>query len=243
MRALTAPEMLEVWERGLAQSPLQQSLTLLSAAAAEPIEAVAKLSAGQRDACLLTLREWAFGQHLDAMASCPRCQDRLEINFRTSDIRVQAEAPAAESRALDVGGYRLFCRAPNSLDLGAIANHRDPAAARWQLLERCVSEITLEGSPVALEQLPVEVIDTVVERIAQADPQGDVQITMSCPQCEHQWEASFDIGQFFWREIDVWAQRILREVHTLATAYGWREMDILMLSPWRRQFYLNCISK
>ena len=243
MRALTAPEMLEVWERGLAESPLQRSLMLLSAASAEPIEVTAGLSAGRRDARLLSLREWAFGPHLAAVASCPRCGERLDLNFRTSDVRVGAEAETAGSWPLDVAGYELRCRAPNSLDLIAIANLRDRAEARRQLVERCLSEITREGAPIAVEQLPDEVIDAAVERIAQTDPQADVQLALSCPQCEHQWQAAFDIGPFFWSEIHGWAQRILREVHALASAYGWREMDILMMSPWRRQFYLNCINR
>ena len=248
MRALTTPEMLEVWERGLAESPLQRSLMLISAAAAEPIEATARLSAGRRDARLLTLREWAFGPHLAAVASCPRCGERLELSFRASDVRVEAEPEPAEMARVEVAGYELRCRAPNSLDLIAIAGHRDRAAARRQLLERCLSEITRERAPVTpvtpvtVDQLPDEVIDAAVERIAQADPQADVRIALSCPQCGHQWQVLFDIGPFFWSEIHVWAQRILRETHTLASAYGWREMDILMMSPWRRQFYLNCIS-
>src|SRR4029079_641368 len=102
MRSLTAQEMLNVWERGLAQSPLQRSLMLLAAAEkGSTIEAVAALSTGQRDACLLTLREWAFGQHLGAVANCPRCMDRLEINFLTSDVRVQSETQTADSRPLE----------------------------------------------------------------------------------------------------------------------------------------------
>jgi len=244
MRALTAPEMLEVWEQGLAQSPPQRSMMLL-AASAEPTEAAARLTVGQRDGRLLTLREWAFGPHLAAVATCPLCGERLELNFRTSDVRVEAETEveAAESWAVDVAGYKLRCRAPNSLDLVAIAGQGDSAAARRQLLDRCLSEITREGSPVSVDQLPAEVIDLVVERLAQADPQADVQIALSCPRCAHQWQASFDIGAFFWGEIHVWAQRTLREVHTLASAYGWSEKDILMMSPWRRQFYLNCISR
>ncbi|HSB10234.1 MAG TPA: phage baseplate protein, partial [Blastocatellia bacterium] len=31
-------------------------------------------------------------------------------------------------------------------------------------------------------------------------------------------------------------------VHTLASAYGWRESDILNLSPWRRQLYLTLVN-
>jgi len=243
MRPLSAPEMLEVWERGLDQSLLQRSLTLLAAAAAEPTEAVAKLSVGQRDARLLTLREWAFGPQLSALVTCPHCGNRLESIFHTSDLRVETKAEAVEKWPLSSAGYELRCRAPNSLDLMAIAGQNDATNARRQLLERCLSDITREGQAVTVAQLPEEVIAAAVERIAQSDPQADVQLALSCPQCEHQWQASFDIGSFFWSEIHAWAQRVLLEVHALASAYGWREMEILTMSPWRRQFYLNCIGK
>jgi hypothetical protein len=78
--------------------------------------------------------------------------------------------------------------------------------------------------------------------MVQADPQADVQLALTCPACGHQWEATFDIASFFWSEIDSWAHRILREVHTLASAYGWREADILAMSPQRRQLYLEMVS-
>jgi len=242
MRALTAPEMLEVWERGLNQSALKRSLLLLSAAG-EPYETVGRLTAGQRDARLLSLRDWAFGSQLDSVARCPHCGEHLELNFRVADVRVESETATAESWPLDFQDYKLRCRAPNSLDLIATAGERDPAEARRKLLQRCLSEITREGAPVSVEQLPGAVIDAAVERMARADPQGDVQIALSCPQCEHQWRSAFDIGPYFWSEIHAWAQRVLQEVHTLASAYGWGESDILTMSPWRRQFYLNCISK
>ena len=51
----------------------------------------------------------------------------------------------------------------------------------------------------------------------------------------------FDIVSFFWAEIDAWARRVLREVNVLARAYGWRESDILALSPVRRQIYLSMV--
>ena len=31
------------------------------------------------------------------------------------------------------------------------------------------------------------------------------------------------------------------EVHVLASSYGWRESDILNMSAWRRQYYLDLI--
>ena len=43
------------------------------------------------------------------------------------------------------------------------------------------------------------------------------------------------------REIDVWAARIVDEVHAIAREYGWTEETILNLSPERRQLYMERI--
>jgi hypothetical protein len=32
-------------------------------------------------------------------------------------------------------------------------------------------------------------------------------------------------------------------VHTLAQAYGWREVDILSMNAWRRQAYLEMLGE
>ena len=66
-------------------------------------------------------------------------------------------------------------------------------------------------------------------------------LSLSCPDCGHCWDVPFDIVSYFWGELHVWAQRVLREVHTLASAYGWREADILGLSPLRRELYLQMV--
>ena len=79
-------------------------------------------------------------------------------------------------------------------------------------------------------------------QMAEVDPQANLQLDLSCPACGHRWQVLFDIGSFFWSELNAWAQRLLAEVHVLASAYGWREADILNLSPSRRQFYLGLIS-
>ena len=64
-------------------------------------------------------------------------------------------------------------------------------------------------------------------------------INLSCPACAGAWSATFDIAGFLWKEIHAWAKTALRGVHVLARAYGWRESDVLALSPTRRQIYLE----
>ena len=78
--------------------------------------------------------------------------------------------------------------------------------------------------------------------MASADPMAEIHLVLDCPCCQHKWEAPFDIVAFLWREISAAARRLLREVHTIASAYGWTETEILALSPARRRIYLEIVN-
>ncbi len=243
MRALLASELLDVWEQGLAQPPAWRALKLLAAACPDtPPDGLARLSIGQRDGRLLRLREWTFGPQLVGLATCPGCSERLELTFNASDIRMDPETEPAETLSQSVAGYEVRFRLPNSLDLSAIPDNEDVTSIRRVLLDRCLLSARKNDEEEAVDQLPAHVIDAVVEQMAKADPQADMQLALSCSSCGLQWQATFDIVSFFWSEINTWANRILREVHILASAYGWREADILAMSLWRREFYLQMVS-
>jgi hypothetical protein len=240
MRALSVPELLGVWESGLAQGPVERALTLLGAACPEtPRDSLARLSIGRRDASLLTLREWTFGSRVDSLVECAQCGQRLELSFDVADVRVAGEAPL-ELPAV-VGEYELRLRPPNSMDMAAIAGRGEVQEKRQLLFERCLIEAHRGGQPALPEGLPPEALDAVAERLAEADPQADIQLDIACSTCGKRWRSTFDIVTFFWIEIEAWASRILREVHILASAYGWSERDILALTPARRQFYLEMV--
>jgi hypothetical protein len=55
-------------------------------------------------------------------------------------------------------------------------------------------------------------------------------------------EESLDPVTFFWSELQATARRILLQVHTLASAYGWSEREILGLSDTRRSLYLQMVN-
>ena len=55
------------------------------------------------------------------------------------------------------------------------------------------------------------------------------------------FEASLDPGLLYWAELAQRAQRLLSEVHRLASAYGWSEAEILGLDPDRREGYLELV--
>jgi hypothetical protein len=257
MRALSAPELLRVWEQGLAQSPVQRALLLLASACPEmPWQTLAELSIGQRDGFLLTLREWTFGQGIQSLATCPACGDRLELMLSVADLRVPAPSPTPTTLSLQVADYDVQFRLPNSLDLAACAAPMSEAASGVQastenlspgshqtLLERCLLSVSYRGDAQTNAPLPPDVINAVTAQMAIADPQAEVQCNLTCPGCGHQWRSLFDIVSFFWSEIHAWAMRLLREVHVLASTYSWSEADILAMHPYRRQFYLEMIGQ
>lgn len=257
MHALSASQLLSVWERALGRSHAERALALLAPACPEmSAEELARLSIGRRDALLLTLREWTFGSRLSGRAPCRGCGESLEMSFEASDIRAAQSAAAAaavtdaESMTLSVDDYEVHFRLPNSQDLSAVADTAGVGAgdalvdARGRLLARCVLRIVERGEerePGGGGLLPERVREALQARMAEADPQADVQLALSCPSCGHLWSVTFDIVSYFWGEISAWAGRTLREVHTLAAAYGWREEDILAMSPRRRHLYLEMV--
>jgi hypothetical protein len=240
MHALLTSELLSIWERGFTLTRAQQALLLLTLACPEtPPEALAHLSIGQRDGRLLTLREWAFGQQLAAVAVCPQCGEHLELTFASSDIRVKAEEKRLDIYAFDNEEYQVRFRLPNSLDLMAVAASQNVRVARAGLFRRCLLSLQHHGQEQSPDRLPPEVCNAIAGQMVEADPQAEVKLSLSCLACNHIWEAAFDIVAFFWSEINAWAYRILQDVHTLAAAYGWSEADILDLNPRRRQYYLE----
>ncbi len=255
MRALSAAELLQAWERGCGQASFQRALILLSVACPElTTDQLAQLSLGERDARLLALRELTFGSQLVSLANCSACGQPLEFSFKAEEIRVVSETDKVkESRgvcdsenikplSIHLDEYEVLFRLPNSVDLAAIADSPDVAMSQQMLLQRCVLSARFLDDEINASQLPAEILEAISSRMDEADPQADVQLNLSCLQCGHLWQAVFDIESFFWTELQVWAERLLREVHLLARAYGWREADILAMSPYRRQFYLGMVN-
>lgn len=246
MRPLKAMELLAVWEHSLNRTVLERVLTLLTAACPEiESEAIAELSIGERDARLLQLREWMFGSHLVNTAECPQCTERVEWENQIADIRTQLSqcisSPAEFS--LNVANYSLRFRLPNSTDIAAVMNVSRGDSTPQELLKRCIASSRHSGEACDPVSLPEDVLAALGRRIEELDPQAEIRIDLTCPQCSHKWDVLFDIASFLWTEINHWAGQTLRTVHKLASAYGWSERDILNLSPVRRQLYLGLVNQ
>ncbi len=238
MRPLSPSRLLDAWEAGLALPRPERVLPLLSAA--DPDTPAATLAVGARDDRLLTLRELTFGPQVVCVAACPGCGESIELAFRVAEVRVPAAGEVPDALSVTVDGYEVAFRLPTSHDLAALADADvDVAEGGRLLLERCVLDAHRAGERCPPGDVPDVVLTAVVARMAEADPQADVELALSCPGCGREWEATFDVADFFWTEVDAWARRTLQTVHVLARAYGWRQDDVLALGPSRRELYLE----
>ncbi len=243
MRPLSAAELIGAWERGTGEHPLDRALTLLSAWSGEPRSELAALAIGQRDVRLIEVHEDIFGGTLEGFAECPQCGERLEYALPTRSLT--AAAPLDEILAeLSVVTEEITLRVhpPSSLDVAALTDCNDLQTAHRRLAERCITEAFVNGNAVSPQAVPDSVLELLSERLAAADPLAEMLIDLTCSVCGHQWQVIFDIESFLWTKISALAKRLLREVHVLAQAYGWREPDILALSPARRQSYMEMVA-
>lgn len=237
MRSLSAPQLVEVWERGTNQHPVDRALTLLSACYEESRAELAELSIGRRDARLLEVYERTFGPDLQAFTQCPQCGEQFEYRLSTRELALPL--PETEQQlVVKTGETCLRLRLLNSLDLRAASESPGVDRAFRLLLDRCVLERD-DRPGMSLEDLPESTLEQIASCLAQADPLAEIVIDLTCSACGHKWQLLLDIEGFLWAKISAMARRLLQQVHVLASAYGWSESDIMALSSVRRHAYLE----
>jgi hypothetical protein len=241
MRALSHADCLSLWERGQTLHPLDQGLLAVHAAFPESQrESVADWPLGRRNRALAQLRCASFGRWLRGWTACKQCGDKLE--FEVDGNALMTSGTASADTSIDLHG-KVF-RVPTSRDLARIAGEPDPALATMHLLEQCLVSASGQDSDESrfdARKLTAEELDAIGERMVQADPLAEVLLHFDCPACHCSFDLDLDLPTFLWSEMEGRAKRLLRDVHTLASAYGWSEREILSLSPARRDFYLEMV--
>jgi hypothetical protein len=242
LRILSDQEVLQIWETGLGQHPVDRALNILAVTLPDvDRNQLAVLSIGRRDGCLMDIRETNFGSKVSGVAECPGCQERLVWTLDIGDIRSTQGTDQGTNRLI-VEEYELLYQLPDSTDLAAVAASGDVQSGRATLLHRCVLEARHANARVEARTLPESVVSRLAANMEACDPQSETLLDFECPECGLRWQALFDILTFLWSEICGRARNLLSEVHSLASAYGWAEEDILGMSLARRRFYLEAVT-
>ena len=232
MPALSGFDAVALWEHGVSLHPLDRGLLALGTADPSAANAAADWPLGRRNHALLDLHASWFGPRLDGWTCCPACGEKVEFELDARQLGRPTGARCPED-PVTVGEHAF--RLPTSRDLAHVAAAGGSAAAAAALLERCRIGGPRNG------QWADGLLETIEDRLADADPLAEIRLALDCPSCGHEWKDALDIARFLWTEVEALARRVLWEVHTLALAYGWSESETLALSAVRRAAYLQMV--
>ncbi|HET7429880.1 MAG TPA: hypothetical protein VFJ89_00090 [Nocardioides sp.] len=182
----------------------------------------------------LSLHRDLVGAPLEAVVTCRHCGSDSEFPVPVEallDLPVPAPGTVV---SLDLAGGRAAYRLPTVEDLDATRGLAYDDAVR-RLAER-----THVGD--AAPTLAPGDLTALAAAWADADPAAEVTVDLDCVGCGAGLAASVDPSEFVARDLDRLLDRLLREVHALATAYGWSEEAILGLPPSRRRRYLELVA-
>jgi hypothetical protein len=249
MQPLSAFDVVRVWELGEGKPSWYQALLMLAPAWPEASQhELASLSLGHRNALLFLLRKRLFGPKLQAGVKCPACAEVLEFELLVDQLcDTQTERFSEEVHHFTLDTVAIRFRLPNTWDIAALCGSLGGDFPPEVLAQRCVEDVRLieenltetDGEDDLRTSLDAATLQQLMEQIQERDPQFETRLGLDCNACQHSWSASFNMGAFLWVELSAHAKRLTEETHVLAKNYGWPERDILMMTPTRRNQYLE----
>jgi hypothetical protein len=226
---LGGPELLQVWEAGGNQDPVRRAVTMLVAVHGGSAETAAELDVGSRDVLLARSLRALAGSTVPACADCPRCGATLDVVVDVAGVTALTVLDPGRRWTVRAGDTEVTFRLPTTADLLALHGH-PIRRAREMLVRRCL------GAEAAPEVMVA--VEAAMERVA---PAGAMDLVAQCPACGRSATFPLDIGALLWAEIRERAAGLVRDVHVLASSYGWTEAEVLALSPNRRASYLALV--
>src|SRR5262249_45300511 len=157
-------------------------------------------------------RRLLFGERLDAVTDCPRCDTPIEFDVPVQDLLALQEPASTPPRVLDGPRGALELKPVTAADVLAALSSEAPER---EVVRPCVPP------PLVDDELTDEMVTTISERLPALDPLADLNIDLVCPECTAPCQLGLDVGTFLWDELSSWAWRTFGDINDLARAYGW----------------------
>src|SRR5579859_1460183 len=211
------------------------------------VEMVRRLSVGDREALLLHLRHLTLGERISCLLACPQCGKKMDLDLQIQELLFPPYAHAKKLHEAEISDgekcYSVIFRLPSGEDqeaaAGLAAQSVDSAAEL--LLRRCIEQITTTNGE-RISDLPPVILQELPKKMADLDPQAEMLLDLTCPECNAGFVVPFDAGDYVCREFAVQEREFYREVHALSFHYHWNEDAILGLSRRKRQIYLDLLA-
>lgn len=207
---------------------------LLSAAGADA-DALAAETLGARNRRLIALHDDWVGGAIEARVACTACA--TANSFPVPKDKMRALPPAAPDArvTLSYRGGEIAYRVPVMADIAAVGAAAD---LRTAMLDRCA----MGPDPVPAAELDAAALEAIEAGFDRIDPLASIVVESACSECGAAIAASVDLAAFVASDLDRLHATLLRDVDTLASAYGWGEAEILALPAERRARYVAMIT-
>lgn len=175
---------------------------------------------GMRNQRLLRLHHQFGGGSLEAVARCPSCGTPNEFAL-PGHLLLALPEPERDVATVDGARFRLP-RMDDLLD-------DDPRP----LAERCC-ETDHRPAPASVARAG--------EVLNDLDPAANPVFDLTCSACGLACRAAADIAGFVAAAFDHIVGRLMRDIDSLASAYGWSEQSIAALPAERRRRYVEMVA-
>jgi hypothetical protein len=231
MTGPTAPELVRWWPPPTTGSTHERLVGLVVELDGP---AAARVTLGAHHRRLLALHRDLVGTPLEAVVTCRVCGVDSEFPVPAQAVLDLPAPPPGTVVTVDVAGAPDSFRLPTVEDLDATRGFAYDEAVQ------SMAQRTHVGGPS--RRLGSEELARLAEAWEAADPAGDVTVDLDCVGCGARLTASVDPAAFVARDLDRLLDRLVHQVHALASTYGWTEDAILALPESRRRRYLELIA-
>lgn len=202
---------------------LLRRLALDEAGAALDVDA---LTVSAADRLLAALYRELYDDRAECRLRCRGCGESYEFTLRLSELMAAQDAehpgPADADGCWTLADGRRV-RAPRVADTAAAGSPGD-------LLARLVVDGEPDADPGA-----------VSEFLERAAPLLSLDLAAACPHCARGETVRFDLAEYLGARLAGERPFLLREVHLIASRYGWSHREILALSRADRRAFAGLI--
>jgi hypothetical protein len=196
-------------------------------------EALSGLTAWDRDRLLAVVYIRIYGPQIKSTVNCAHCHEAFDLDFSLPRLleSLSPENVVVEVQMIQDGLYEfsdgLQFRLPTGEDEYAVMGLSQKEAVQ-ELLKRCIQN--------ASEYMNIlnrtEEVQSAMEAIA---PLIDLELDARCPECGQEQQVHFDLQHYLLSALNGERTQLMREIHALASTYGWSLTDILSLPRSQRK--------
>jgi hypothetical protein len=209
-----------------------------------------QLAISDRDRLLAAIYRSCFDDHVESDVTCAECGQTSEVRFSLAALVASVMSGGDEGRGETVAGPDSSCayslpdgvrfRLPTSDDQRAIVG-LPVEQRRVALLRRCILHDG-GGEHRTASDFSSEVLDRVEAAMAKVGPTLDLDLPTTCHECGAVHDVRFDIQHFMQAAFAHEARFLVREIHYLASTYGWSLREILDLTRDDRRAFVRLVA-